>query len=222
MFPGPRINQKAVTLVELVVGIALFSIIVLAVSQLDLFSNTSVIFAQRNVRLSNEASLAMEHISGNLNSAIGDITNPAADNYNIAGDPSIEFWVDSNSNFMRDAADTQRAYRWTYHTGPQDYLLLYCNRCRNAGCTQCVGETDGAFSSWGVVVARGVSYFGAPFAGLSGIPGTPVSIIGNYASIQIQICHDPTNPETCGTTDNPQASMVENIRMPSFSSGANP
>jgi len=205
-------KEKSVTLIELVIGIAILGIIILAISQLDLFSNASIVYAQRRTSLSNEASMALEHISKHLTQAIGDWDEPAAENNVIDGDRALFFYIDGNGNHMRDAGDTPWVYRWT---NAPPYLLRFCDSCGDAACDSCIGDNDGA-TAWGVVVARHVLYFGRPSD-----PDPPgqgaVALQGNYATIEIQTCQNPA-AANCGTTNNPQVDMQASIRMPSYSS----
>ena len=211
-------NQKSITLLELVIGMCVLAIIVLAISQLDLFSNSSVLYAQRRSRLTNEASMALEHISSRLKEAIGTVGSPAVSTALItaADAATLRFWVDSNGNYMRDAADVQRAYRWRFAPGAGQYMLRYCNQCTVPNnCVTCVGPNEGGGpAGWGILVARDVIYFGAP-----GMPvGTPVALSDNFVSVEIQVCNNPDNfATTCNTLDNPQVNMQATIDMPCYS-----
>jgi|GEM_PF-4273158 len=208
-------KEKSVTLVELAIGVAIFGIVVLAVSQLDLFSNSSVIYAQRRIDLTNEASIALEHISRQMSLAIGTRLNPAASNVPISGDVALRFWVDSNGNFRRDAGDVQRAYRLRgAGAAPQRrHRLYYCASCTVANnCVTCVGPNDpGPGGAWGVLVAQNVDYFGA-----INPPGGAVTLQDNFATIEIQTCSNP-GAANCNTPNNPEVTMRATIKMPSYS-----
>lgn len=207
-------KEKSVTLIELVIGTAIFGIVVLAVSQLDLFSNASVIYAQRRISLTNEASMALEHISRQMSLAIGTRLDPAADNTPISGDVALRFWVDSNGNFRRDAGDVQRAYRFRDGGAPagRRFRLYYCASCTVANnCVTCVGPNDpGPGGVWGVLVSQQVDYFGS-----QGAAG-PVTLTGNFAAIEIQTCSNP-GAANCNTPNNPEVTMRATIKMPSYS-----
>ncbi len=216
-------KENSVSLIELVIGMAMLGIIILAISQLDLFSNSSVINSQRRITMTNEASLALEHITLNLNQAIGTLALPAAvSNVNIGGNRALRFWVDSNANFMRDdPADRQRAYRWTGAGGMagNNYLLRYCDRCQAGGglppCDLCVGTNScngGGPACWGVVVARNVAYFGRPL----NLGAGDVLLQGNSATIEVQACSNPV-AANCDTPNNPQVDMQATIQMPKYS-----
>lgn len=215
---NPYFKKTSFTLIELVIGMAVLGIIILAVSQLDLFSNASLIYSQRRIDLTNEASLALEHISGHLSQAIGDINRPAAVNGFIAADRALFYWVDSNANFMRDATDTRRVYRWTAAVGPTRYILRFCDSCGNNPCTVCnaaSGATVDGITNWGVVIARHVNYFGKPQNDPPAGPGD-VALIDNHAAIEIQTCNNPA-AANCNTPKNPQVNMQATIRMPGCS-----
>lgn len=216
-----RIKQKSVTLIELIVSIVILGIIILAVAQLDFFSNASVLYTQRRIRLTNEASVALEHITRNLRQAIGTFGDPAVSNTAIGGDVAIRFWTDSNGNFQRDINDVQCAYRWTGLVGAagNPFLLRYCAQCANMPCTQCTGPNEGAGpAGWGVLVARDVVYFGVPVTPPAvPVPGTPVTLQDNFISAEIQVCNNPNSLATCNTPNNPQVNMRADIQMPSYS-----
>jgi Tfp pilus assembly protein PilV len=220
MLPGRKnLKQNSVTLLELAISMVILSVVILTISQLDIFSHTNVISAQRQMRVANEASLALEHIAMHLNPAIGDAANHAADNTPIGGDVALRFWIDdpTNPNFQRDGTDISRAYRWTGLLGSNAFLLRYCDSCGNPTCTQCSGTNScggGSPACWGVVVARDVVYFGKPQDLVPAGPGA-VALQDNFASIELRVCHNVAAP--CGTPNNPQVSMQENIKMPSFS-----
>ena len=204
-------KERSVTLIELVIGMAVLGIIVLAVAQLDLFSNASIIYVQRRTRMTNEASLALEHISKHLNQAIGVWGSAAAVNGVIAADRALFFWVDSNGNYQRDAADARWVYRWTAAVGNNRYILRFCDGCGNPPCTVCSGTNDGV-TAWGVVVARNVLYFGSP----NPPPAGDVLLQDNFARMEIQTCQNPA-AANCDTPNNPQVNMQATIQMPSYS-----
>jgi Tfp pilus assembly protein PilW len=212
-------NVRSVTLIELVIGLAIFGIVVLAISQLDLFSNASIIYAQRRIALTNHASLGLEHISRELKQAIGTEDTPAVSNANIIGGGvnyvALRFWVDSNSNYRRDSNDVQRAYRVRLAPGAGRNMLRYCDACTVANnCVTCAGTNEGGGpAGWGILVANDVIHFGQPGAAA----GTPPAIVDNYVSVEIRTCSNPASLGTCNTPNNPQVNMEANIRIPSFS-----
>jgi type II secretory pathway pseudopilin PulG len=212
-------KKKSVTLIELIISIIILGIIILAVAQLDFFSNASVVYGQRRVRLTNEASLALEHITRNLRQAIGTVINPAVTNAAIGGDVGLGFWTDTNPNFQRDNNDLKRAYRWSGPAGNSPFLLRYCAQCQNNPCANCAGPNEGPGpAGWGVLVARDVVYFGAPVTppAIPVVP-TPVALQDNFVSAEIQVCNNVNSLGTCDTSNNPQVNMQVRIQLHSYS-----
>ena len=217
---NPLSKKKSFTLIELIIGMAVLGIIILAISQLDLFSNANLIYSQRRIDLTNEASIALEHITNHLSQAIGSMSNPpnslAVSTAALGGDRALRFWTDSNTNFMRDAGDRQSAYRWVGPLGvPQRrYVLFFCENCQAASnCVVCNGPNDAGPASWGVAIARNVNYFGK----LQGDPGPGDIIIqDSCARVEIHTCSNPS-AANCNTPNNPQVEMQAIIRMPGFS-----
>lgn len=63
--------KKSLTLVELMIAISLFSVLILAFSSMELFSRRQVVTLDRQAVLQNEASLALEDMSKNVQQGVG-------------------------------------------------------------------------------------------------------------------------------------------------------
>ena len=72
-----KTERFAVTLLELLIAIGLFSLIVVGLSSIGTFSRHHVMSSERRVKLQNELSYALEHMSKNIQRATGDATRPA-------------------------------------------------------------------------------------------------------------------------------------------------
>lgn len=68
-------NNRAVTLLELVIAISLFGLVFLSVSTLDLFSRTQFLKIDLRTQLQNELSPALEDIRKGIMRGVGDATN---------------------------------------------------------------------------------------------------------------------------------------------------
>jgi len=63
---------KGVTLIELLVAVSLIFLVILALTNIDIFGRTMVISSSNRALLQNELSTALEHISKNIVHATGD------------------------------------------------------------------------------------------------------------------------------------------------------
>ena len=204
--------SKSLTLLELIIGLVLLTIVVLTLSSVDFFSRTHIITSSRMATLSNEVSLALEHMSKEITRAIGNTAIAEQDPINldnISGDSAIRVYVDQNQNGQRDdpgEGDRWIAYRWTAANGNQNdrYQIWYCPDCQNNQCTRC----DPVWGNAGNIVARHISQF---------TPLQPANT--NYVEVEITACWNPTDAG-CGTVNNPAnpaVRMRSRIRMPSVS-----
>lgn len=212
---------------ELLLCIVLLSMIVLSISQIDIFSYFHVLNASRRAKIDNEISLALEHMTKNIVQAVGNEISDGADKVvnisNISGDTAIKVYIDANGNGQRDAAPPDRwiAYRFTGSTvipTTNRYQIWYCPQCTDDTCTACTPDNWGANAN--NAIAKNISVF------------TPCKPVGNscvatgqltdsFLTMQLTTCWDPasadlgTHPN--GTMDNPCVDMKANIKMPSVS-----
>lgn len=202
------VRDKSVTLLELLIALVLMSLIVLGFSSIDLFSRYHVITSDRRVKIQNEASLGLEHMTKQISRAIGneiaDGANQVVDTTAIAGDPAIRVYVDANGNGKKDSSpsDYWIAYRFTGATGNPNtqYQIWYYSNYVNPGSPY---ET----------IARNITLF---------TPIKPINssnqLNNNFITIQLTACWNPaTAVLPNGAADNPCVSMNTNIKMPSVS-----
>jgi len=191
ILPGVNLphSQRSLTLFELLIAIALLSLMVLGFASIDLFSRHQVLTADRRAQVQNEVSFVLEHMSKQISMAIGD-ANQIPVNIDTPGGSNppwrrIRVWIDSNPDGIRDTDDVEIAYEWNRNnnrvrywpdfTGPNEEIS---NRVTNFD----VSQTD------------------------------------NYVSVELTSCWDPDGtPFACGTSDNPTVTMRTRIRMPSVS-----
>lgn len=188
------------TLIELIIALALVSIIVLGLSSINLFSHFHVINADRRANLQNEASIALEDMGKEIGKAIGSTViageNPI-DLSPISADTSIRAFVDlaadgvSPGDGQRNTqGDRWRAYRLRPSTAPvneRNQIWYYSNY-------------TGAGSSYEVVARQ--------------IASIAYTVINNNVSVTITACWDPAVAES---VDNPCVEMNAGIQMPSVS-----
>ena len=208
-----RSNKRGVTLLELLITIAIFSTLVLAVTSIDLFSHYHVISSDRRVKLKNEISYTLEHMSKEMSRAVGNraiaYPNPNHNPINstdIDGDPAIKAYIDSNATggpgdgrWGTTDGDHWIAYRfYNGTTNPEDYQIRYCPNCTGYTCSTCA--TGWVNSS--NIIGRRIKEF---------IPvDNPTS---NYMDIDITARWQPV--EENATVDNPGVTLRTRIKMPS-------
>ena len=68
--------RKSITLLELIIGISLLVVIILGVTAFDVASRYFLKSNERKSQIVNEFTFILEHLSKNINQAVGDISNP--------------------------------------------------------------------------------------------------------------------------------------------------
>jgi hypothetical protein len=198
--------KKSLTLIELIIAIGLLLVIILAISNIDLFSRFHTISADRRVKLQNEVSYVLEHMSKEISRAIGNVIvdgiNNIVDFTPIAGDTAIRGYVDSNAtggpgDGRRDAInDHWIAYRYRDASAPPNdrYQIWYYANCVGPNCNQ--AGTIGP-----EVIARNIVNFSP-------------SVNDNVVEVAVTARWQPAQTVS---PDNPEVVMRTKIKMPSVS-----
>jgi Tfp pilus assembly protein PilW len=198
-----RLNT-GVSLLELLIAMVLFATISLGFFALDTFSRRQVLYSERQAKVQNEVSIALEHITREVTRAVGStaITGQSpVDLTAISGDAALRVYVDLAADGISAGdgrwgtpGDRWRAYRFTGASGAVSgryQLWYYPNYVNN--------------SSTSEVIARNIDGFN-------------VSTTSNYVTVSIDGCWDPAGAiGACGSAQNPRVSMVVSIYMPSVS-----
>lgn len=177
--------DKSMTLLELIISIAIMSIIVLGFTSLDLYSRHNVLQADRRARVQNTLSYALDHMTKKIGNAIGDSNYPPVDTTttNI-----IKVRIDSNNDGKRDVPpDIQIAY--VYKPAP-DYQIWYYSDFATYP------------SSGYEVIAKNIT---------SNFTDSYVTKDTNYINITIKGCWDIT--KSLPSQDNPENTMLTRIKM---------
>jgi len=212
-----RLN--AVTLMELLVALILLSIIVLGIANIDIFSHFQVISSDRRAKIQNEASLVLEHMTKEINKAIGNEVINGDDSVveedeQISSDDALKIYIDTNGNGQREdpSLDIDRwiAYRFTGATGNPNtqYQIWFCPQCNNKPCVNCTPSWNPSPSSENVISAHIAAFNIIKPVNVSG------QLNNNFVTVQLTACWDPTIAES---VDNPCVNMNTNIKMPSVS-----
>jgi len=189
---SPHLN-KSLTIIELLIAVSIFALIVVGFSNIDTFSRYHVITSDKKAKLQNDASYVLEHMTKEINKAIGDVnqSEPAVSVTTIDSDPAIIAWIDYNQNGKRDSAPSDRRIAYRYRSSP-DYQMRYYS------------DYSGSPTSY-EIISRKISAFSR-------------SLTDNYVFVEITTCDDPDGSlAACGTLDNPQLTMKNRIYMPAVS-----
>lgn len=205
-------GKKSVTLLELLLAITLLGLIVLGISNLEVFSRYQVTSSDRRAQLQNEASLVLEHMAKWISRAIGDPNDMAVKAYD--DNKGIRIRIDDNPADGRvSPADTWIAYRHEDIADPpiDSEVRFY----PNAGNTEILPVGPNAYQ----VLARKVlistpTLYGLEFSGNFDANGW---LADNAIEVKIITRWNPVSSVPV-SPDNPQVQMRNIIRMPSVSS----
>jgi len=204
--------SKSITLIELLIATALVSVIVLGLSSIDIFSRHHVLTSERRIKLQNEVSYIIDHMTKNLSQAFGNtvidpVNDPSTDDVVDVllcdGNPpnvGVAVYVEDIDGNGRPQGSVDR--RIAYIFRPSDNMLKFFNNY-GGGCTPDLA---------GEILSNQIVSF---------IPGFAPGASGNYSNyidLQITACWDPDgSPNPCGTPDNPNVNMRAHIMLPSVS-----
>lgn len=188
-------RRTGLTLVELIIAMALVSVLVLAVTSFDFFCRSQVVSSQRRAQLQNEATGALEHMNRYIAQAIGDINNQPFSGY--SDNRGIRIRVDSNGNGQLDASDRYIAYRHI-----NDEISFYSNAT--------LSDPPSGSSE---VISRKITITNNPFAAESSTNpwGLKIDIVSvNQLEVKVRARWYP-NPAVSLSLDNPEVTLKTNI-----------
>jgi hypothetical protein len=179
--------------VELLIGVVLLGLIVLGLSGIELFCRYHFVASDRKVKVVNQATYLLEHMTKNIGQGIGTVNEPPVDGTaQPPFDTSIRAVIDSNQNAIRDADDLTVAYMFQRSTHE---VFYYPDFNAAAGHGEKLGTQIRDFT---------------------------VSVpANNIVEVNLTACWDASVPDSsskhCGTPDNPGVSMQTRIYLPSVS-----
>jgi hypothetical protein len=223
-------SKHSLTLVELLLASALVGLLLLGVTYFDTFARDHLTVLDRRIRVQNEVSRALEHMSKNLSRGIGDVNcvtglgPPACPTPLLTveirtvfpeGDIGIAVWTDTNENSVFDPSPAGGDLRASYiffgnKIAPSafDYKIFFCS----AGCldfTLCVLCCKAEIPISSRIFDIDFNYDDTE------ADGDPVD---NFIDVSVTGCWDPTEAQSnCGTLGNPEVTMQTRIKMPSVS-----
>jgi prepilin-type N-terminal cleavage/methylation domain-containing protein len=196
MSHGPSLNKdRAMSLMELLVALVLFSLIVLGIGNIETFCRHVFTGSDRKAKVINEASYVIEHMSKFIGNAVGNsadvpvnLTPPAMCSQ------AATVWTDYDpagaGNGIKDANDRQILYCFNSPTHTLSYYSNYT--------TALPGTSE--------ILARNIATF-------------TIAVVRNTVAVSIIGCWNasvPTaSPKACGSVDNPRILLETRIVMPS-------
>jgi hypothetical protein len=185
---------KSVTLVELLISIVLIGLVILGLSNIELFCRNQLLSSERRLKVQNDASFVLEHMAKYV---IRAVNRPGVDAVIFPTADSFRVSVDVNRNGVLDEGpvnpDNWIAY--SYDTNE----LRYCSNMSfsDPGNCEVAEETLSTHINQADIIYDNTT---------------------NYLQVNIITCWDPDgNPEPCGSIKNPSISLQSRIYLPSVS-----
>lgn len=203
-------NKSATTLLELIIAIAILGLIVLGISNLELFSRYQVTNSDRRAQLQHNASYALEHMAKYIGQAIGNVNDMAVKAYD--DNKGIRIRIDDNpANGRIDVTDSWIAYRHENIDDPAtDSEIRYYPP--NAGNSETLPVGPNAYQTLArKILISTPTLYGLEFSGNFDVNGW---LRDNVIEVKIITRWDPSQP---ASSDNPQVEMKNSIKMPSVS-----
>jgi hypothetical protein len=198
----PTFNKTAVTLIELLIGLVLISLVVLSVGNIEMFCRYSLVHADKKAKVDNDLFYVIEHMSKKIMMGVGDIQNPPVQpNPFGSGTEGFILHVDNSTPFpngiWEPTNDKSIAYQWTGKT------------CTESGndCSYQVRYYDNYVSpsSTSERLARNVYGFNVVID----------TADNSTMNINLTGCWNPaeSNGRKCGSLDNPSVNMTTRVKM---------
>jgi hypothetical protein len=205
--------KKSITLMELLVALAVATVIILYFFAIEKIARQDLFNIDRRNKVQNEVSYVLQHLSKNLPKTIGSRAVSGQDPIAVYTIPLIRdivliFFVDladdcvsAGDGQWNTQCDHWRAYWYkpaSTFPARYRYQLWYFGSCYGTNCT-------GAGTIGPEAIAKRITAFNC-------------SITDNYVDVEVTGCWDPDgSPYACGTTSNPSVTMHAYINMPAVS-----
>ncbi|MFH0790427.1 MAG: hypothetical protein V2A64_02240 [Candidatus Omnitrophota bacterium] len=218
------LSWAGLTVFELLVALVLFSLIVLGFMNFDLFTHNQVLTADYRGNLQNELSFLIEHMNKNFSRAIGSEKANGVDSVVRIVDDGVDnitmsIYVDANGDGQNQQPpvfvgrlDYYVGYRYYYGgTVNQIHRIFYCGECLDLLCNPaaCINPPNA-----GEELSNKINNPAVP--GPFTKPGAPGALNGNFITVELSACWDPTGAKgLCGGGNNPSQTVRTQINMPS-------
>ena len=198
-----------VTLLELLISIALLALIVYGVGSINLFSNYHIISSDRRMKLQNELSFCLEHMSKNISRGVGTFTQPPLEQLGTTG---FRVRIDPNGT-PADLTDDL----WVEYSLAASTSKLSCHYAA-AGVHPPTIPGDEILSDNHLM--QGVVYGVMPDDPGNSPSGMYINLTDNYTVVEVGlIARQDPSPSQNESLNNPQAQMK--MRLYAHGSAAN-
>ncbi|MDD4894246.1 MAG: hypothetical protein PHW54_02905 [Candidatus Omnitrophica bacterium] len=215
-----RRNSGGLSLIELLISVCIFALVLIAFSNIDIFTRHQVSGADRRAKLQNEASYVLERMTkdltgtGTSGGAVGTYSSSPVRAFTVSStNKGIAVRV---SNIVYGGTTKEIGYTYVYDSAnPTDpakstYQILFYPDASVT--TPCPGTACSALTE--INSATGFSYIRPDFTTTTTQPTYySYSSTNNYIEVQLTACWNPTL-STCGTPDNPSVKIKNRIYMP--------
>lgn len=187
-------RNKAFTILELIISIALVGVIVLGINGISTFSHNHVISSDRRAKLQNDVSLCLDHITKQGLRTIGNETPSFNVNTAVIANSgiSLAFFIDADGNGRRELGVSDHWVRYTLSSNQ----LSYFSNCGTGASPACSGS--------GEVLSDKITAFVI----------TKNFALGNHVEVQVSGRWDPA---VASSMTNPEVTMSAIIQLPSVS-----
>ncbi|MFH0855044.1 MAG: hypothetical protein V1869_00795 [Candidatus Omnitrophota bacterium] len=192
--------RQSLTLVELLIAISLLAVMILGVSNIDVFSRYHLITTDHRAKLQNDVSLCLEHMTKKLSGAIGNETLYGANSAvfispNSTNTAVLSVLADANGSGQRELIGGDYWIGYNFDSSAKQFR--YCGQCTSSLCSSCSVAQE--------VLARNITAFSA----------SKDFSRGNYINVTLTACSDPTGATaSCGSSNNPAVTMSTSITLP--------
>ena len=166
--------------------------VILAINNMNIFGRNQLLSADRRVKLQNDLSRCLEHLSKQAAMTIGNQTLFGADTAVYITSGALALFIDANANGTRDTDGTD--YWVRYKLDSSTHNFNYCGKCPDAACATCVITED--------TLSTKLTEFSV----------TSDFTKGNYLDVKVTACWDPA---TCPDAD--KVTMYNTVSLPSLS-----
>lgn len=210
-------KPKSLTLVELIISLTIFMVIILTLANVDKFSRYNALTADRLLKLHNQVSFILEHMTKTISKAIGNEQLNGEDTVVRVGElppggsySGVTAYIDRGNPGQRDPEVTAQDIWVGYLFNDAQHRIEFCPDC--FGWTDCAACYF-ALGSFDILPGNNMFDFT-----IEKPLDADNCLSDNFINVSVTACFDPTEADdSCGTLVNPSITMNTSITMPSVS-----